>query len=338
MSARVMKVLSRFTPDLEIYSIDEAFLSLAGFEDRLETHARELRRAVMRWTGIPVSVGIAPTKMLAKVANRFAKKDAEAEGVLMLPDEASQEVALARMELTDLWGVAGRIAKRLSDLGIRTPQQLKAADPQFIRERFSVVMQRMVFELRGISCMRLEHVVADRKTIMASRSFGQPVTARAEMNEALSSYVARASERMGRQKLATSSLIVFVGTNSFRPDDPQCHASHTVHLPVATADTGKLIQAALSALSVIWRFGFRYKKAGVVLLDLLPAANVQGALFDRPDDSRSHARMRAIDGLNARYGRDTVAFGAAARRRPWKLRSECLSQRYTTHWDELLRV
>jgi DNA polymerase V len=338
MSGRVMQIVRTFTPHLEVYSIDEAFLSFAGFENRFEEHARELRRTVLRWTGIPVSVGIAPTKILAKVANRFAKKDAAAHGVLALTDEASQNAALARMELTDLWGVAGRLARRLNDIGIRSPLDLKQTDPRFVRQRFSVVMERMIYELRGVPCLPLEEIVPDRRNIMCSRSFGKSVQTRAEMEEAVSTYAARASEKMRRQKLAAPSLMVFLETNSFRPQDAQYHPSQTVTLPVPSADTARIIRAALSGLAAIWRDGYRYKKAGVMLLDLLPAANVQAALFDRPDDARSQARMRTIDKLNAHYGRDTLTFGATGRRRAWKLRREFLSPCYTTCWDDLLRV
>jgi DNA polymerase V len=196
MSGRVMRVLSGFTPNLEVYSIDEAFLSLAGFENRLESHARALRETVIQWTGIPVSIGIGPTKILAKVANRFAKKDPEAGGVMVLNDEAGQDAALARMKLTDLWGVAGRIERRLREIGITCPLELKRADQRFIRERFSVVMERMVLELRGVSCMTLEEVVPDRKSIMCSRSFGRAVETRLQMEEAVSTYAARAAEKM----------------------------------------------------------------------------------------------------------------------------------------------
>lgn len=338
MSARVMKVLRNFTPHLEVYSIDEAFLSLAGFENRLEEHARELRRTVMRWTGIPVSVGIAPTKTLAKVANRFAKRDPAADGVLLLMEQAAQEEALGRMDLTDLWGVAGRITRRLKDIGIHSPLDLKRADPRFVRQKFSVVMERMIYELRGIHCLPLEQVVPDRKNIMCSRSFGNPIVRREEMSEAVATYAARAAEKMRRQRLAASAVLVFLETNSFRPQDPQYHASQTATLAVAGADTGKIIRAALSALEAMWRTGFRYKKAGVMLLDLLPAAKVQAALFERPDDARSLARMRAIDTLNAQFGRDTVTFGVMPRARPWTLRRDFLSPCYTTSWNDLLRV
>ena len=217
MSARVMRVLSNFTPNLEIYSIDEAFLSLVGFEARREAHARDLRRTVQQWTGIPVSVGIAPTKTLAKVANRLAKKDTAAGGVRLLLGEQAQREALGRLELTDLWGIAGRLAERLRAIGITTPLELRDADHRLIRERFSVVLERMVLELRGIACLGLEEVTPDRKSLVASRSFGRPVETRRGLEEAVSVYTARAAEKMRRQNLATASLAVWVQTKGGAP-------------------------------------------------------------------------------------------------------------------------
>ena len=338
MSSRVMQVLSTFTPDLEIYSIDEAFLGLGGFET-LESHARALRAAVLQWTGIPVSVGIAPTKTLAKVANHAAKKDQKQGGVMLLLDEMAQDEALSKIELTDLWGVAGRLAARLRAIGIDTPLDLKRGDPWLIRERLGVVTARLALELRGVRCLDLERDIPDRKSIMASRSFGRPVTALAELREAVASYTARAAEKLRGQNLVTASLMVFVETNRFKAEDAQHYAARPVRLPVATSDTTKLIGAALAGLTAIWRDGYRYKKAGVVLLDLRPAAAVQEGLFDKKDDARRVMLMRTVDRLNARFSRDTVSFAAAGRRqRPWKLRRELLSPCYTTAWDGLLRV
>lgn len=333
-----MRVLATFTPELEVYSIDEAFLGLGGFEDRLQTHARTLRATVLQWTGIPVSVGIAPTKTLAKAANRLAKKDPAANGVALLLTHAAQEAALARMDLTDLWGIARRTAGKLQALGIGTPLALRDTDPRFLRERFSVVLERTVHELRGTPCLQLEEVTPDRKSIVASRSFGRPVLLATEMAEAVATYTARAAEKMRRQGLATANLVVFVETNRFRPDDPQHCASQAVQLPVATADTGKLIAAALRGLRPIWRGGFSYKKAGIMFLDLVPAASVQGGLFDMPDSAARQRLMGIIDHLNARHGRDTMSFARSGRQRAWRLRSEHHSPCYTTSWAELLRV
>lgn len=338
MSGRVMNVLSRFTPDLEVYSIDEAFLGLDGFGDRLHEHATDLRHTVHQWTGIPVSVGIAPTKTLAKVANRFAKKDTDRAGVYVMTDEAQIEATLARMTLTDLWGVASRMAQRLQELGITNPLKLRDSDPSFIRDRFSVVMQRMVLELRGISCLHLEDHVPDRKSIIASRSFGRPVTTLQEMEEAVASYVGRAAEKMRRQNLATAHLCVFVETNRFKATDPQYNVTRSIRLPVASADTGTLSKAANRVIRAIYKSGFRYKKAGVMLLDLVPAGKVQGDLWTTPDTPRSIALMEALDSLNGYYGRGTLTYASLGRRQAWKLRRDHISPRYTTCWEELLSV
>ena len=338
MSARVMRVLAAFAPEIEIYSIDEAFLGLSGFEDRLIGHAREIRKTVLRWTGIPVSIGIARTKTLAKVANRRVKKDPGCDGVCVLMEEAAIEAQLAGMDLTDLWGVAGRLAARLGELGITDPLTLKRTDPRFLRRHFGVVMERLVRELRGMPCLALEEIAPARKSLIVSRSFGRPVTSRRELAEATVAFTTRAAEKLRRQALAAPRLMVFVHTDRFRPEDPQCNAVQPVALPVATADTGRLIGAALSALAALCRPGFRYKKAGVIFLDLVPAGSVTGGLFDAPDSAASQARMRAVDGINRRFGRDTVIFAAAGVRRAWKPGSAFRSPRYTTRWDELLRV
>ena len=313
MSARVMRVLDGFSPELEVYSIDEAFLGLGGFESRLEAHGRELRARVLQWTGIPVSVGIAPTKTLAKLANRTAKKSPESGGVLALLTHGEQEAALARVELTDLWGIASRMAERLKAIGIMTPLALRQADPKFVRLRTSVVMERMVLELQGVPCLSLEDAPADKKMILASRSFGRRVTTRRELEEAVTTFTARAAEKLRRQDLACGRVTTFAHTDRHRPQDRQYAAERSVSLAVASADTGKLNRAAVLALDAIWRPGFEYKKAGIMMTDLRLAREVQGGLFDRPDDDRSVARMRALDSLNARFGRGTVTFASAGR-------------------------
>jgi DNA polymerase V len=338
MSARVMTMLSAFTPDLEIYSIDEAFLGMSGFGGRLQAHARALRAAVLQGTGIPVSVGIAPTKTLAKVANHIAKKDEKHRGAVLLLDETSQNEALSRLALTDLWGIAGRLAAKLNLLGIMTPLDLKRADPLLLRDRLGVVALRMAMELRGMACLDHERSTPDRKSIMASRSFGRAITSLPEMEEAVASYAARAAEKLRRQRLAAAHLMTFIETNRFKPEERQHFGSKPVHLPVATSDSARLISAALNGLRAIWRGGHRYKKAGVLLLDLHPASGVQESLFGRRDDHRRTRLMRTIDQINRQHGRDTVSFAAAGIRRPWKMQRGQLSPCYTTDWGELLRV
>ncbi len=338
LSARVMTVLRQFTPDLEVYSIDEAFLHLAGFEDRLDSHARQLRATVLQWTGIPVSVGIGPTKTLAKVANRTAKKQPAMGGVCDLMAAGDQTAALAAMELTDLWGVAARTAARLTKLRIDTPLKLRNADLAVIRKHLGVVGERMVLELRGVPCHGFALAAPPNKSIVASRSFGRPVTERHELEQAVAAYAERAAEKLRRQNLAASILTVFVTTNPFKPQERQYAASQAVTLPVASADNTVLLRAAKVGVGRLWRDGYRYKKAGVMLLDLVPAATVQGDLWTAADAPSRRRLMAAIDTVNAEHGRGTLHFAASGVQRGWALRSEKRSARFTTEWGELLRV
>ncbi|KMO39371.1 Y-family DNA polymerase [Methylobacterium aquaticum] len=336
ISARVMRMLGEFTPELEVYSIDEAFLGLAGFSDP-EGHARRLRETVGRQTGIQVCVGVAPTKTLAKVANRTAKKDPGRGGVCLLDTEEAQTAALSKL-VDDIWGIGSRLAPKLAALGISTPLELRAADPVMIRQRFNVVVQRTVLELRGIPCLDLERDSPDSKTICSARSFGRAVEGFDELAEALTTYVSRSAEKLRRQGLAAAAIAVLVSTNRHKPEEPQYHATRHVRLTIATADTARLIRAALWGLREIYRPGVRYKKTGILLLDLAPAGSVQGSLFLRPDDRRRVELMGAIDAINRRYGRDRVRFAGTGLARGWKLKAEFHSPRYTTRWDELLRV
>lgn len=216
-------------------------------------------------------------------AGKLAKKAPECGGVLSLETVYAQELALAQIKLTDLWGVAGRLAARLETIGIRTLLELRNADPGFVRERCSVVMERMVHEFRGEPCLDLEDITPDRKSIMASRSFGRSVTTLRELEEAVATHTARAAEKMRRQNLATASVVVFIHTNQFKPSAPQYYGTREVELPVASADTSKLIAAAMQGLAAVWRKGFGYSKAGVIFPVLCPAADAQADLFVAPD-------------------------------------------------------
>lgn len=338
LSARVVTVLRTFTPSLEVYSIDEAFLNLQGFEGRLESHARTLRATVRQHTGIPVCCGIAPTKTLAKVANRIAKKEPAREGVHLILDEAAQTAALEKLSLTDLWGVAGRMERRLQQLNINSPLQLRDAEPGTIRQHLGVVMERMTLELRGIPCIGLAETNPDNKSIIASRSFGQALTKRHDVHAAIGSHVERAAEKMRRQGLASTLLRVFVMTNPFKPNEPQYTNSHAVKLPVASADTALLLRAATHCFRHIWKNGYRYKKAGIELHELTPAALVQGDLWAAPDTRKTKALMKTIDSLNRDHGRGTLRFGTTGFQNKSALRSEKRSPRYTTCWEELLAV
>lgn len=335
MSARVMEVVSHFTPLLEVYSIDEAFLDFAGFENRLESHAVALRSKVYQWTGIPVSVGIGPTKTLAKVANRTAKK--MGHGVCMLMDEDAQTKALAAMDLEDIWGIARRTADKLKAVGICDPLQLRGSVPNAIRRRFGVVIERLVLELGGVACHMLESVPAPKQSICVARSFGRPVTSLHELSEALGAYIERAGEKLRRSGLAAGYVSVFVQTNRFRPDEPQYNPSAGAALPVATADTAALLRSGSQILRAVYKPGFGYKKAGVILQDLVPIGAVQGALWGSPDTSERQRLLSAIDTINRRHGRGTVQFAVSGLQKGWQMRSHQKSPNYTTAWSDLIR-
>ena len=336
LSARLMDVLGRFAPRVEVYSIDEAFLDLTGFEGTaLAERAQEIVETVRRWLGLPVSVGIGPTQVLAKVANRIAKKQKLPGGVVALLEADEQTEALADLQTADLWGIAERWSAKLETLGIDTALQLRDADPPFLRSAFGVVMERIVYELRGIPCLALEEVAPAKRQIVTSRSFGRPVVDLGELKEAVAFHVARAAVRLRRQGSEAGGLQVFVGTNPFVPSDPHYHGACTVELPAPTADTRTLVGQAMRGLAAIYRAGFRYKKAGVMLLSLSPADRRQGALFDVADSARSQQLMATVDQINARMGRGTLRFGTEGFRQPWAMRQAHRSPAYTTRWEEV---
>jgi DNA polymerase V len=336
MSRRVMDTLGAFTPEIELYSIDEAFLNLAGFERRgLTEYARLIRATVWCHTGIPVSIGIGPTKTLAKIANHLAKAQPETGGVFELT-EADVDEALAGIEVREVWGVGPRWAKWLEEQGIMMALDLKRADPKAIRRKMTVVGERLVYELNGRSCLPLELVVPPRQGLTVSRSFGQTLTGLGPVKEALVQFVGRAAEKLRRQQLMAGQVMVFVTTNRFSASRPFYANSATVRLPYPTDFTPDLVEAAAQLLETLYRPGFHYQKCGVMLLDLSPATQVQPDLFDPRDRARQERLVRALDLLNTDHGACAVRVGNTGGSRPaWAMRQAFRSPRYTTNWREL---
>jgi DNA polymerase V len=335
MSARVREIFADFAPRVEAYSIDEAFLDLgniAGLD--LMAHGREMRRKVREWTGIPVGVGIGPTKTLAKAANRLAKKN---EGVFTLFEKPAIRAALAGMAVEDIWGVGFRWGRKLRRLGVGTALALFEADPRMIRKGFSVVLQRTALELRGVSCIEIEEAPPPKKQIVVSRAFGKKITALRDMREGVSFYVTRAAEKLRREGLVARTLTVFLHTNQFSKKDPQYSNAATVRLAWGTDDTGVLIRCALRILERIFRPGFRYHKAGVMLMELGSGETVQESLFKEPATRRPEL-MHAIDSLNRKIGRGAVRYGAEGFGSTWRTKAARHSPRYTTRWEDLPRV
>jgi len=344
LSARVMSVLSRFSPDVEIYSIDEAFVGLDGFEGwDLDAYARELRVTVERWTGIPISIGIAPTKTLAKVAAERAKKDAVYGGVNVLADQALIDVALKRTPVGDVWGVGRSWAKRFPSHGVYTAWDFAQQSEYWVRKKMGVTGARTQLELRGRACFGLESQPSARKSCVASRSFACPVTDFDGLRAAVATFAARAVDRLRRGGSVAGQVNVFALTDRFNTALPQYSASATVALSSPSNLTVDITRAAMVALKRGYREGYRYKKAGVMLLDLAPAGHQQPTLFTPSDTELSKAErlQAALDRVNAtsRTGRDLVRFGVTGvdlnKQGGWHLRREHKSPRYTTQWGEL---
>jgi DNA polymerase V len=337
MSARVMRVLARFCPAVDVYSIDEAFADLSGVPGGAASFARRLRATVESWTGIPVSVGIGPTKTLAKLANRFAKGHARCRGVFDFADSPAPDLVLRHTDIGEVWGIGRRHAKRLRALGIGDALAFRALDDAWVRKKMTVTGLHTLLELRGQPCLPLDAGPANRKTIVSSRSFGRPVTSLDELLEASALYMTRAAERLRGQEAVASLVQVSVETNAFRPGLPHYSNTAPVPLAVATSHTPTLIRAAHAGLRRIYREDFEFKKCGVMLSGLEPVNGRWLSLLDLPpDDTPDHAPlMRAVDALNARWGRDTVTFAASGLGGAWRMRREMRSPRYTTVWEEL---
>ncbi len=335
MSRRVMETLCQFTDEMEIYSIDEAFLDLTGFHHKnLTDYGRIIRNTVRQWTGIPVSIGIARTKTLAKLANRLAKKSAKAAGVLDLTDSAYLPLALEKTEIQDIWGVGPGFARRLQKAGIQTALQLRDADDGWVRKHLGVVGLRTVYELRGIRCYSLELSPPDKKNIVFSKSFGQKIETLEALNEAVAAYISRAAEKLRRQNSAATTLTVFAMTDLFRKDQPRYFNSHTIELPTPTSDTSELIDYAWECTKKIYRDNCLFKKAGVMLNSLISADHIQANLFDTIDRQRSRKLMDTLDRINACTSAP-LHYAAEGLAQPWKTRFQKRSARYTTDWGEL---
>lgn len=337
MSRRVAETLSEFTPDIESYSIDEAFLGLDGdAAGKLSDTGQEMRRKVERWTGIPVCIGIAETKTLAKIAVEIAKHSEKARGVVNLFDRKYLTHALARVRIEDVWGIGPNYARRLKAAGIKTALDLRDADAVRWRRGAGIMLERVIYELRGISCLPLELCPKPRRSLTVSRSFGTPVETLPELREAVAHYATRAGENLRRRKLSANAIVVFISTNRFVGETLYA-PSATVTLPCATSYTADLIRHAHRALEKIYSAGHRFKKAGVMLVGLVPDAPVQTDLF--VSNARADRLMCALDQLNARMGSHTVRYGALGLKRRgghWQTVCERRSPRCTTRWDELL--
>ena len=336
LSARVMNILGDMAPRQEIYSIDESFLDLSGVNNP-ERLAVEMRERVWQWTHIPTCVGLASTKTRAKLANHVAKKWKQLNGVFNLENLSPvQEQALfSRLPVGEVWGVGRRIQERLERMGIRKVADLQQADPDAMKKQFSVVLARTIKELQGVSCLSLEEMAEPQKQLVYSRSFGHPVETFAHMQEVLHEFVVIAAAKLRQRGLQTAMVAVFVQTNPFRLDEPQYRNGIALPLAVPTQDTRLLAELVLKGLCLIYRGGFRYKKAGVLLTALSGVEQRQLDWLNPGDSERSRALMAAVDGINRGMGRNTVRWGLPTDAGHWRMRQERRSPRFTSAWEEL---
>lgn len=338
MSTRVMQTLGEFTPELEVYSIDEAFLSLRGFPEKsLVEYAHRIKNTVYRHTGIPVSIGIGPTKVLAKVANYTAKSQKQSGGVVDLCDPTVRDKCLKTLPVAKIWGIGPQSAAKLTRLGIDTALQLQQADEPLIRKILTVTGQRIFRELNGESCLPLELVEKEKKQIISSRSFGIPVFTLNDLKEAIANHVSSAATKLRHQKLAVGSITVFIQTNPYKAIT-QYYNSCSMTLATGSSVTSELINKALQCLEKIYRGGIEYKKAGIIFNDLHSSCQLQNSLFSAPSAKKSARLMLAIDQINAKKGKGTLTFAACGVRQDWEMRNAMKSPCYTSRWDQLLLV
>ena len=341
MSKRVMSVLSTFSPNQEIYSIDECFLDLTGFRTiSLTLYGQLIRQRIKQWTGLPVCVGIGATKTLSKLANHIAKKNPEFDGVCDLKSMTSfqQDEWYKRIEVGELWGIGRKLAPKLNDMNIFTVADLKQASITTMRSKFSVVMEKMIRELNGTSCISLEEVTPPKKEIVCSRSFGIKVTALTDLEEAVSIYISRACEKLRRQDSYAGSVSVFITTSRFAPPKDNYFNVMRIPLPTQTASTIVLTKAAIWGLRKIYRRGYKYQKAGVMLSNLVDTQTRQTDLFGLSPISNRTQLMETIDNINDRMGKGTVRLASEGFRQQWKMKQGNKSPNYTTNWNELICV
>lgn len=339
MSHRVKDVLAQFSPEIEDYSIDESFLTLDGFNHtNLTAYGKEIREKVLRWTGIPVSVGIGSTKTLAKIANKLAKKNRMCQGVLDLTAHPRADDFLKSVDVEDVWGVGWQYTKLLKKHNIKTAYDLREAPDGWIRKHMMVQGLRTVWELRGTPCIDLEEAAPDKREIVSSRSFGRDSEDFRDVSESIAAYASRAAEKLRAQKSSCEHIMVWIETNRFKPDDPQYSNAISCALPEPTSFTPLLVKYALHLLKRIYRKGYKYKKAGVALMDIIPAGQTQQNLFVKFDHTRHEKLMEAVDRINQSWGSETIRSGASGYERPWRMKRTSLSNRFTTSWDEILTV
>ena len=336
MSHRVMTILAGYSPDVEVYSIDEAFLSLGGMNCNLHDYGLDIRETVMKCTGLPVSVGIASTMTLAKAGAHFAKKNPHCCGVLDLTMDDRGDY-LKKIGVGDIWGIGRKYAEKLNSRGIYSAADFAAADDKWVKSNMTITGLRTLMEIRGHSCMTIDDAPAPKKAIVSSRSFGESVESLEFLRQSVSSYVARAAEKLRGQNSLAGMVTVFIMTNRFK-DGPQYGASLSCELPEASSNTPIITRYALALLKRLYKEGYKYKKAGVMLSDIIPSRDLQMNLFLGDRERGSTELMNTVDRVNRSYGSGTLFYASAGTDKPWSMRRELLSPAYTTRWEDIVEI
>jgi len=337
ISQRVMEILLGFSPEVEIYSIDEAFLNFKGFKNHeLLTYCKHIRQTITQWVGIPVSIGVGSTKTLSKIANHLAKKEADYEGICILKGDEKIEEALNRIEIGDVWGIGRRLSKFLRNYEVRTAKQFAFLDRRWIRKNMGVVGEKIQLELCGVSCLDLELLPSPKKSCCVSRSFSRPIEKIEELQESIANYGSRVAEKIREEGLIAQSMSIFVLTNHFNKKEKQYSSSIKLQLDYPTSDSKLIVKRAVEGIQRIYKESYRYKKAGIILYELHSSSSVRGLLdYDKP---RTDSLMRSLDEINYRYGSATLRLAAEGVRRSWHMRREKVSPCYTTSFDQLMIV
>ena len=338
MSNRVMTSLFEFNSNLEVYSIDEAFLKFdQTTRADIGYDILKIKESIYKWTGIPVSIGLGPTKTLAKIANTLAKKNNH-HGIFDLSSEVKQEEVLKSINIENIWGISKRWGSKLRMIGIGNALQLRDSSPRRIRQYLGVVVERIVYELQGVTCLDINEILP-KKNIMCSRSFGNVISDKTSIKKFIAEYTIRACEKMRGQSTRTQSIYIFLQTNKFN-NGKQYNKGIVIGLNTPCSDTAQIIKLSTTAVDMIYRSGYLYQKAGIMLLDLIPENINQYDFFENTNYTSSDNRMQVIDSLNKKFGAGTIANGSIRLKNneKWTSKKFYLSPRYTTQWDELPHV
>ena len=336
ISRRVMRTLKRFNSKIEVYSIDEAFLDLSNFSDKeVKDVGKEIRNTVLQWTGIPTSIGIAETKTLSKVANHIAKK--QKSGVVSLVNIKDLDPILEKVEVRDIWGVGKQLSKFYIKNGIYNAKQLKNASNTWIKKTKNVLSSRTAMELRGVPCIEIETKQAKRKSCCVSRSFGKKVEKLRELKESVTSYCLNAAEKIRSESLVCKSITVFIRTSPFQNKGIFYSNSKTIDFPIATNNSIEIVKNALTGLDLIYKDGFKYQKAGIILSGLSDSEK-GNSLFKSTKDDKIKNLMQSIDSTNYRYGRSTISLASAGINKKWSMRRQYSSKIDTADFYSLPKI